>query len=134
MAERPYAVSADAEPQYALVSKVAAPPEPGQKTMHLAPTSREELVQITHAHMLSIPVFALLVAVMFLLTGLPTKFKAVLAPLPMLAMCADFAAWWLARPMESFVYLILAAGGVFGGALGAQIICVLGSTWFGRRT
>ena len=82
--------------------------------------------------MLSIPVFVVIVTGLFLLTGVPARFKAVVAPLPMLALCADFASSWLARPMEPFVYLIAAAGGLFGAALGVQIVCVFCSAWFGR--
>jgi hypothetical protein len=134
----PYAQSDSGEPEYSLVIKEAAP-ELGpvvteSKTMHLAPKSVADLVQITHAHILALPVLALIVGGLFLLTGLPEKVKLLLAPLPMLAMCADFASWWLARPFEPFVYVIAAAGAVFGAGLGAQILCVLGALWFGKRT
>jgi hypothetical protein len=134
----PYAASASAEPDYALVIKKAAPLlgplTTESKMMHLAPRSVADLVQITHAHILAMPVFALIVGGLFLLTSLPERFKLLVAPLPMAAMCADFASWWLARPFEPFVYLIAAMGAVFGASLGAQILCVFGSLWFGKRT
>ena len=100
----PYAQSAAAEPEYSLVIKEAAP-ESGPvateaKTMHLAPTGVAELVQITHAHILAMPVFVVIIGSLFLLTGLPENVKLLLAPLPMLVMCVDFASWWLARPFE----------------------------------
>ena len=101
MSDTPYADSAGAEPEYALVAGVATPRFGGStmqtSTMHLPPTGRAELVQITHAHILAIPVFTLIVGGLFLLTCLPGKFKAIVAPIPMLLLCADFASWWLSR-------------------------------------
>lgn len=133
----PYAASATAAPEYALVVKKAAaeygPAVTESKVMHLPPIGVAELVQSSHAHILAMPVFAVIVGGLFLLTGLPERVKLLIGPLPMLAMCADFASWWLARPFEPFVYVIAAAGAVFGAGLGVQILCVFGSLWFGRR-
>jgi mono/diheme cytochrome c family protein len=137
MEDVPYAATADATPEYALVAKVALP-ELGdvvaqRQVLTLAPTAVPELVHITHAHILSIPVFTLAVGGLFLLTGLRGTIKLILGPLPMLATCLDFSGWWLARTAEPFVYLIAAAGGLFAVTLGLQILCVFGSMWFGRR-
>lgn len=136
-ADLPYAASADAEPEYALVSKVALPPAgkttTQRKMVHLPPMSFAELVQVTHVHILSIPVFTLIVGGLFLMTGLPYIVKLVLAPLPMLAILMEIASWWLARPLEPFVLVIAAAGAVFGISYGLQIICIAISLWFGRR-
>ncbi|HVP12835.1 MAG TPA: hypothetical protein VMV94_16800 [Phycisphaerae bacterium] len=134
----PYAQSSSSEPEYVLVIKEAAP-ELGpvvteSKMMHLAPKSVADLVQITHAHILAMPVFTVIIGGLFLLTGLPQRFKLVVGPLPMVAMCFDFASWWLARPFEPFVYVIAAAGAVFGASLGVQILCVSASLWFGKKT
>jgi hypothetical protein len=137
MSDVPYADSPAVEPRYELVSAVAAPEvkpvEAGTKTVYLPPVSTAKLVHITHAHILSIPVFTLIIAGLFLLTGARAWIKLFLAPLPMLATCVDFASWWLARSVEPFVYVIAAAGAVFGVALGLQILIILGSMWFGRR-
>ena len=43
------------------------------------------------------------------------------------------AVWWLARVAEPFIYVIAASGAVFGTAFGLQILCILCSTWCGRR-
>ncbi len=138
MADVPYAQSVLDEPEYALVMSVAAPlggkPTPESKSMRLAPIGRPELVQVTHAHIMAIPVFTLIVGGLFLLTGVPDRLKAVLVPLPMLVLCADFASWWLARMIEPFIYVIAAAGAVFGLAFGTQILCIVYSLWFGKRT
>jgi len=137
VADIPYAMDEESRPVFELVSKKAAPvlgPTTQQaQTVWLAPTGRAELVQITHAHILAIPVFTLIVGLLFFLTGIRPAIKAVLGPLPMLAICFDFASWWLARPYGPFVFFIAAAGGVFGVAFGLQILCVFGSLWFGER-
>lgn len=129
----PYAEREEAEPQYELVAEAAKPPiDPDSRMVVIEPTSARELLHVTHAHILAIPVFTLIVAVMFLMTGLSAKIKLILAPLPMLATCLDFASWWLARSMEPFVYVIAASGALFGITYGLQIFCVLGSLWFGK--
>ncbi len=138
MADVPYAQSVMDEAEYGLVMALAAPPggkpTPGTKTMQLAPIGRPELVQVTHAHIMAIPVFTLIVGGLFLFTGLPTKLKSVIAPLPMVVLCADFASWWLARSIEPFIYVIAAAGAVFGLAFGFQILSVAYSLWLGKRS
>jgi hypothetical protein len=135
--ELPYAASAAARPDYAMVAKVATPPpaKVSQKTelRRFEPMSVRELLHVTHAHILAIPTFTLVVAVLFLCTGLGNGIKLLLAPLPLLASCLDFACWWLSRPFEPAIYGIAAAGAVFGMSFGLQILCILGSMWFGRR-
>lgn len=134
-AEHPYATDADSRADYALVARLALP-LPGPTTqetrvVHLAPAGRAALIQITHAHILAMPVFALAVGALFLLTGLRPGIKAMVAPAPMIALCVDFGSWWLARISETFVYVIGAAGAVFGITLAVQITAVLGSMWLG---
>jgi len=135
-ADIPYAPSTTGEPDYAMVAKMALPPVgrtiSETRIVRIDPTSVSELVHITHAHILTIPIFALLVGLLFLLTGLPEKVKLIVGPLPMLAVLADIASWWLARPFEPFVHVIAAAGAVFGATFGLQVLCVFGSLWFGR--
>lgn len=133
----PYAPAPDAAPQFAMVTKKAAavlgPATQQSQTVYIAPMSFAQLVQVTHAHILSIPVFALIVGGLFLLTGLPAKAKLILGPLPLIAVLCDIASWWLARPFEPFIHVIAASGAVFGASFGVQILCVFGSMWFGRR-
>jgi len=133
----PYADARDAEPRYELVARVAAPPigEPTTETslVRIEPISSRELLHSTHAHILSIPVFTLIVTGLFLLTDVGPRFKSVLAPLPMLAVVLDIGSWWLARPFEPFAYVIAAAGALFGVTYGLQILCILACMWAGRR-
>jgi len=134
----PYAPDPDTLPDFERVSAKSTP-EAGPTTseagtVYLAPEDRAELVQITHAHMLAIPVFVLIVGWLFLQTGFPGRVKLVLGPLPMLALCADFASWWLARPFEPFIYVIAAAGAVFGLSFSLQILCTAYWMWLAPRT
>jgi hypothetical protein len=136
MEDVPFAATAEGQPTYALVMEVAKPEyeqtgsEP--QTLVLAPTGRKELVHITHVHILTVPVFTLIVGVLFLMTGLGARAKLLIAPLPMLAVLLDISSWWIARFAEPFIFVIAASGAVFGAAYGLQIVCVLGSMWFGR--
>lgn len=137
-AEYAYAPDATSEPDYTMVAKLAeprtGPTESRTETICLAPTGWKELVQITHAHILSIPVFTLIVAGLFLLTDVPSTLKLVIAPLPMFATVLDMASWWLARPIEPFIHVIAASGAIFGTTLGIQILVIAYSLWFGRRS
>lgn len=132
-----YATGPDAEPDYALVAVKAVgplgPPTTESSTVVIEPIAFRELVHVTHAHILSIPMFALAVAALFLHTGLPAGFKLLVAPLPMVATCVDIGCWWLARSFEPAIFGILLGGAVFGAGLGLQIVCTLGSMWFGRK-
>lgn len=135
MEDVPFAADKDADPDYKLVMEVAEPEiethQQGPQTVILAPTGIKKLVLVTHAHILAIPVFTLLVGVLFLMTGFGEKIKLVLAPLPMLAVMLDIGSWWLARFVEPFIYVIAAAGGIFGAAYALQILAILASMWLG---
>jgi len=137
MEDMPFAEDAESEPQYEMVIDVAEPEitqeELGPQVLTLAPTGIKELVHTTHAHIFTVPVFALIVAVLFLMTGLSPKMKVILAPLPLLATVLDIGGWWLARFSEPFIYVIAASGAIFGFTFALQILCILGSAWFGRR-
>jgi len=91
------------------------------------------LILHSHQHMLAIPVFTLLVGVLFLLTRTHTTIKSILLPLPMLASVVDFAAWWLARTGDVWVYVVAGAGAVFGVTFGLQIAAVLIDLWWPAR-
>ncbi len=77
------------------------------------------------------PIFTLLVGVLFLMTGFSEKVKLILGPLPMLAVLLDVGSWWLARFVEPFIYVIAASGAIFGAAYALQILCILASMWLG---
>lgn len=135
MEELPFAKTGEAEPEYALVMAAAEPEfqtgEQGPRTLTLSPTSVSKLVHVTHAHILAIPVFTLLVGLLFLMTGFSEKIKLVLGPLPMLAVLLDIGSWWAARFVEPFIYVIAASGAIFGAAFALQILAILASMWLG---
>ncbi len=119
------------------MAKVATPEftqlQAGPQQLKLAPQGIKKLVLITHAHVLSIPVFTLIVGALFLMTGCSATWKLIVGPLPMLATLLDISSWWLARPFEPFIYVIAASGAIFGTAYALQILCILGSMWLGRK-
>jgi hypothetical protein len=130
----PYAATADSEPEYDLVfvsAEATVDIQEGEVKV-IKPKSERRLVHITHAHILAIPVFTLLVGALFMMTGFGSVLKFLLGPLPMLAVLADISSWWLARYAEPFIYVIAAAGAVFGIAYALQILGILCSMWFGR--
>ncbi|HPF41700.1 MAG TPA: hypothetical protein P5081_21030 [Phycisphaerae bacterium] len=87
------------------------------------------LVLVTHAHMLAIPVFTLIVGGLFAGARFPRGLGSWITPLPMLALVMDFSGWWLARGAPAAIYLIAAAGAIFGVAFGLQLIVVLVDLW-----
>lgn len=133
MEDLPFAANAEAEPEYALVMEAAEPEfethESGPQTVVLGPTNVKKLVQVTHVHILSMPVFTFFVGILFLMTGFSEKVKLVLVPLPMLAVLLDIGSWWLARFVEPFIYVIAASGALFGATYALQILCILYAMW-----
>lgn len=96
----------------------------------VGPQTLSHLLLVSHIHMLSIPVFTLILAGFFALCSLSPKLKAIIGPIPMIAMALDFAGWWLARLDEAFLPLMLISAPVFGLALAIQLFSVFGSLWF----
>ena len=127
-----------AEPGTAIGAVVDAGADGGQAdegagVRRLGPQSMAQLLLVSHIHMLAMPVYTLILGGLVLLTCWPAGFRAVLAVTPMLALVADFACWWLGRVLEGAVYVIPITGGIYGLSLGLQLVCILASTWFGRR-
>ncbi len=87
------------------------------------------LILISHMHMLSIPLFTLVVGLTFMMTRWPRLMRHWLAPIPMLALLPDFGGWWLARLVPDLAILIPIGGAVFGVVFGIQIITVLIDVW-----
>jgi len=137
MEEIPYAATATSDPEYDLVMVTAKPETTretsGVRTIELKPLSTAKLVHVTHAHVMTVPMFTFVVGVLFLMTGIPQSIKLVLGPLPMLAVLLDISGWWIARYVESFIYVIGAAGGLHGATYALQVLCILGSMWLGKR-
>ncbi|MCK6456271.1 MAG: hypothetical protein L6Q92_07045 [Phycisphaerae bacterium] len=111
------------DPQH--VARVAAAREvEGSKSVRIGPQETRHLILITHAHMLAIPIFTLIVGGLFALVSGPPRAIAVLTPAPMLALLVDFSGWWLARLFPPAIGLIVAGGAVFGLAFAVQLLFV----------
>lgn len=87
------------------------------------------LVLFSHQHMLTIPMFTLVVGLLFMMTRLSWRWRSVLTPLPMVAILLDFSGWWLARLSNGFVVFIVAGGAIFSIAFGAQILIIAWDLW-----
>ncbi len=98
----------------------------------IEPQSLAQLFLVTHIHMLSMPVFTLIVGGLFLFSDWPRSTRGLVAVAPMAAMAVDFASWWLARQVAVFVEVTIVMGVVFGAALAVQLAAVAWSLWFGR--
>jgi len=130
----PFAEDLFAEANYVMVSKFTnSKVESVSGERHIPPVSRKHLILITHAHMLSVPIFTLITSVLVLATRLPRPMKGVVVATPMVALLFDFAGWWLARVLPGSVWLIALTGPVYGLFLGLQIFAVFLAMWFGRR-
>ncbi len=121
-----------AEPGTAIETTADASANPGVK--QIGPQTLSHLLLVTHIHMLSIPVFTLVLAGFFALGSLPTRWKSIIGPLPMVMIALDFAGWWLARIDESFLVLMLVAAPLFGLTLAVQLFTVLASLWSPKST
>lgn len=107
---------------------VAAPPQNG--TTKAAPGySIPRLVLVSHQHMLSIPLFTLVVGLLFSWSRFPATARHVLTPVPMIALLFDFGGWWLARLSDLGIYSLVVAGGVFGLVFGLQLLVVAIDLW-----
>ncbi|MFQ5410748.1 MAG: hypothetical protein ACE5EC_00565 [Phycisphaerae bacterium] len=121
----------DFDVDYAMLSSFAsAGPAPTGEPIEAPPQyTIPRLVLVSHVHMLAIPVFTLIVALLFSMTRFPARPRAWLTPLPMMALILDFAGWWLARMAGSFVFVLLGAGAIFGLIFGFQILVVFIDLW-----
>lgn len=100
-------------------------PGPGQ--------SVERLTLVTHLHMLSIPVLAMMSTMVFATSHYHSRFKSIICIGLFIALIIDFASWWLSRWSEHFIYGIIIGGVGFAACFGIQIAFSLLSLCIGRR-
>lgn len=114
---------------FAGVKKLTAPPE--ILTPDPPPTA-DELARFAHAHLLTIPVFVLLLGVLYYLAnwpaGSPTA-QAMITALPMVALTTDASLTWLVRATDWLVIPLLATRAVFLLGILMQTVCTLGGLW-----
>lgn len=116
---------------YGLISRFVSTskgPSPGEVRVPPQYTI-PRLILVSHQHMLAIPMFTLIIGLLFMTTRLPPMLRGVMTPIPMIAVLFDLSGWWLARVADSFVLVIAGAGGLFALSFGFQIFCVLVDMW-----
>jgi hypothetical protein len=97
------------------------------------PTARAILTASTHAHALSLATLSIVVAMLLLATGWARPPVHGLIALMGVALAADLASWWLARPWAGFVWVIVLAGAVYHAATVAALLAVLVDLWLPSR-
>ncbi|MHC4943577.1 MAG: hypothetical protein ACYTG7_11225 [Planctomycetota bacterium] len=98
---------------------------------NLDPVSVSILATSTHTHALTMPMIGLLAGLLFLATGWPRSLRHGLVMLALLALLLDIGSWWLARSSEMFCYVIVGAGGAFGGLCALMLLGAFLDLWFG---
>lgn len=93
--------------------------------LDLEPTPEPILTASTHAHALSLGVQSAIVIVMLCWTRFPRVLTGLLGGVIGLSLAADLGSWWLARGDETFVWVIIGAGGVFNGLTALALFAVL---------
>jgi hypothetical protein len=106
------------------------------------PRDWRDLALTTHVHMLSVPMFVVLLGALFLWTGALSarpRLRTTLACAPLVLFLLDIAFWWLARLPgvgPAFALGIGATGALFGASFVAQWAIIIRNLWFadsGRR-
>lgn len=119
---------------YQMVSKFAPPSAADGRVWH-PPRDWRDLAMTTHAHLLAVPMFVLLLAVLFLWSGAFASrpaLRSLLACAPLAIFLLDVSFWWLARlpgvgPI--FALAIGVTGALFGVCYLTQWVIVLIALW-----
>jgi hypothetical protein len=93
------------------------------------PVDVEILTISMHTHALSLATLSFVAAGLLLATAWPRRFAHGLIAVLGVALAADLAGWWLARPWPGAVWIIVVGGGVFGAAAALALLAVLADLW-----
>lgn len=104
---------------YARVQPYCQPPPP-QTSIALP-----KLAQTTHAHWLSFAMLWSATGLVYSFTRFSGGWRALVAPLPLIAQMLNIACWWLARWHPLFAWAILGTGILVGIGLCLQIMGIL---------
>ncbi|MDX8395565.1 MAG: hypothetical protein R8K22_04030 [Mariprofundaceae bacterium] len=96
--------------------------------------SIETLVRVSHIHMFGIAFILFFVGRIFLLCEMPTNLKRATVVIPFLAILLDIISWYVTKIIPEFAFVVVAAGGLMGISLGAQIVVSLYQMWLYKPT
>jgi len=116
--------------------KLELPPEEGDadsaRSLQVA-VSYRKLLETTHFHLFTVPVFLLIIAHLFMLTSLATRTKAAWVVLAWLSSLAHLAAPWLIRfSSPSWRWLFPTTGVVMTVSLGFMTVFPIVVMWLPR--
>jgi len=95
--------------------------------------SYRKLLETTHFHLFTVPIFVLVIAHLFMMTGLGTRTKVWLIALGWLSSAAHLAAPWLVRYAgRGWAWLFAASGIVMAVTLTVMTAVPIVSMWTGR--
>ncbi|MHC5110942.1 MAG: hypothetical protein ACYTHJ_13815 [Planctomycetota bacterium] len=125
----------DTQIDFAKLSRFAVVEQPGAEKSWQPPVNWRSLALTTHAHLLSVPVFLSLLAVIFLWGGACRGhglIRGILAAGPLVFFALEVICWWLARIPDVgyfFALAIGATGACFGATFTVQWFLALLSIW-----
>jgi hypothetical protein len=114
--------------------KIELPAEAATSEQITVAVTYRKLLEVTHFHLFTVPVFLLIIAHLFMLTGLSSTAKTVWIATGWLAAFVHLLAPWLIRyggAMWSFTYPV--SGAAMGLALGVMTVYPLIVMWMPRR-
>jgi hypothetical protein len=108
-------------------------PEETSERITVAVTYRK-LLEVTHFHLFTVPVFVLIIAHLFMLTGLSSTVKTAWIAAGWASSLAHLAAPWLIRYVgRGWSWLYPLSGGLMGLALTVMTVYPLVVMWLPRR-
>ena len=102
------------------------PAEPPRMSV---PMGDRKLLEVTHFHLFSVPVYFLIVAHLFLLTGFSTLVRGAGAALVVLCSVIHIAAPWCVRAEGGLTWLVPVSGMAMGGSFLMVIAATLIDMW-----
>lgn len=133
-ATSPSTIAPASSDRSALANSTQSRATQASKSRRLGPVPISHLFLTTHLHMLTIPVFTLILAGLFLFSNAPGWLKSLITAAPMITLIFDFGCWWLARIFEPAIYVLAVTGGIFGLTIAIQLLTVTASLWIRPRT
>jgi len=99
----------------------------------ISPTSIEILTISTHTHALTLAALTLVTALLAMASGLPRRLTGIMLGLIGLALLADVAGQWLARPLEPFVWAVVIGGSIYGILTSLLLVIIAIDLWLPGR-